>query len=134
MNVRKHLAACLPSVYGSAMNDHQALNNAARSVVPIFPQDCPFIIPIAVLIMLATWLHRVLRGIILLLPRILVVSFLRNFERGTLQSSRLLMRHRASKKATVVVKSSVYKLNVHMEDYVLVGSIMSTQRKEHSHA
>jgi hypothetical protein len=106
------------------MNDQQAFNSAACGAVPISPQYWPFMMPIAVLTVLAAWLHRALAAIILLPPRILIVGFFRKKEWGTPQS----------KGATVVVKNSVYKPNVHMEDHVSVGSTMLVQRKEHSHA
>jgi len=68
-------------VYGSAMNDQQALNGIARGAVPTSPQGWPFIIGVSVPMVLAALLNWSTAAAILLLSLIFVVNFFRDPKR-----------------------------------------------------
>lgn len=82
---------CACRVYGSPMDNNQALSGTARGRLPIAPQGWPFIIAVAACWLLVSVLCWTVASVVLFLLLVFVVNFFRDPTRDTPQGDGLFI-------------------------------------------
>jgi len=96
------------------MNDQQALDGIVRGAVPISPQGWPFIIGVAVAMVLASLLNWSAAAVILLLLLIFVVNFFRDPEREIPQGDGLFISPADGKVIRAEVRENHLRVDIFM--------------------